>query len=737
MPAVRFPLQLSLGAVALLSGLALGCTTKGLPPRSKVVERVDVIGADKVDEGEVKKSVSTSETKRAAGGAFAKIPMLTLVDALTVEYQTFDRYVLQQDLERIRRHYRARGFYEAQVHAARVVATEDKGVRVEIAVEEGLAVLLESVEYELPFDDAALGRALDAERFEAHAAANAALADIVNEYRTEPLEDGEPLPRFDEDRYDVVKRAMLEALTDHGFAYGELTGKASVDVAKRRATVRLEARAGPLCHFGEVRFEGLGEIPEAPVRRALAVERGERYSSAKLTRAEQALADLGVFAATEIRPQLAPEGRPERAEVPLVVVLEPIKLRAIRVGLGAELGSLIEAHGIVGWEDRNLLGGLRHFSAELRPSLVFFPTRLDTLFSQAPTRVVPEAELLLDFVQPGFPEARTNLLVSAGGRIYLPRTTSVPDDVPDDYNIVGYREIEGALGLERRFRPLWLDKSSIYGAGFVKIQFDDPFSYNLDELPEGYARVLIPYLQLLWSWDYRLGEDGEPNADDPRKGVYFGLDLQGAALGDAEDVRIKPELRVYAPLHEYVTVAIRWGTGFLFPFNYGDSLFEPGADPVVRARDLQLLSFRGFFSGGPNSNRGYGFRDVGPHEVLPFLSQRGTSDELAPAGGMGLWELSGELRFPLAEKINGVLFLDASDVVRTLSDFRVTHPHLSPGLGIRVRTPVGMVRFDLGVRVPYLQRAGYRYLEPEEGGPLPGEGEGIPIGLSLAIGEAY
>ena len=46
-------------------------------------------------------------------------------------------------------------------------------------------------------------------------------------------------------------------------------------------------------------------------------------------------------------------------------------------------------------------------------------------------------------------------------------------------------------------------------------------------------------------------------------------------------------------------------------------------------------------------------------------------------------------------------------------------------------------RFDVGWRIPYLQRLGEESLEPEEGGPQPGESDGFPLGVSIAIGEAY
>ncbi len=713
--------------LALLAAL-LGCSTKELPRGAEVIDRVDVVGAELVEEKGVKQSIATSKTERVLGGLLEGIPLLTFLDALTVEYHTFDRYVLQRDLERVRRYYRARGFYAAEVTAGRVVPTDQGHVRVEIVVAEGDPVLLEDAQLEFPDWQRAFR-------------ANLTMRDAINDFRSKPRVSGEPLPRFDEERYDQAKEEVLRALTDNGFARGTVTGKASVDLPRRRARVQFEVSAGPRCHFGKVTLEGLGEIPEGPVRSAIGFEQGDDYSTAKIDAARHAIADLQVFGSVEIEAVLSSAQASAKTDIPIIIRFQPIKLRAVKVGLGAEVGSQIDAHGIVGWEDRNFIGGLRRITIETRPGLVFFPTRLETMVSQAPTDVLPEAELRIDFKQPAFPEGRTNTLLSSAARIYLPQSTPVPDPVPDDYNIVGYREIDGAFGFDRKFRSSYIGTSTIYAAQFIKLRFDDPFSYNFDDPPEGFQRVLIPYLETLASWDWRRDKEGEPTTVQPHSGLWFGVGVQfagGFLQGDADDIRLRPELRAYAPVTDDITVAVRWATGFLFPRNYGDSLLpDSQAEESVRARDLQLMSFRAFFSGGPSSNRGYGYRGVGPHAVLPFLSQYGQSRDLLPAGGVGLWELSAELRVPLGDKSTGVVFADASDVVQRIADYRVTHPHISPGLGFRYLTPVGLLRLDIGYRVPYLQRLGERHLEPEEGGPEPGEGDSFPFAVNLAIGDAY
>jgi len=734
--------------------VATGCTLKAPPPNAPIVEQVSVNAGDapSLPAREVEARIATQPTTHFPPFEWLSgVPVLGVFDALTVEYQGFDRFVLQRDLERVERYYRARGFVEARVTAGRVVTTEEGRVRVEIVVREGQPVWLTKVEPPAQL----LARALErgAER-EALLAASAAVGSLVADYAARPVVDlprcGDakspacsPRPRFDEERYDEVKRSMQRVLADAGFAHATVEGAVRIDLQRREAEVRYTAEPGPLCTFGQVTIVGNGEIPEAAVRARLGFKPGDRYSTVKLDAAHDELADLGVFGSVEMRAELEQgEGAP-KSEVPIVVSLQPVKLRTLKLGIGSLLGSQVEAHGILGWEDRNLLGGLRTFAVEVRPGVVMFPTRADNLFAKAPTDFVPQSALLAAFKQPSFLERRTDLKVELAGRVYAPQIAPAPDPVPEGYNIVGYYELNGAVGLDRRFRFPRLG-GSFYAGGFLRTQLDFPFSYNRDALPPEYAPVVIPYVDAIASWDQRRDRAGRPTRTVPHRGLYAALNAQ-VAFGDARDLRFQPEFRIFRPLSDRVVVALRWSFGLLFPFNYGDSLrAERLAEcndvvpaPARCSRDLQLLSFRAFYSGGPFSNRGYGFREVGPHGQLQFATQLGQLAEFLPTGGMGAWELSAEVRMAIAESLSWVLFIDSSDVVRTVSDFRVDYPHLAPGSGLRLATPVGPLRLDVGFRPPYLQRLGSFSLPIEEGGLAPTQSKTIPWAWSLAIGEAF
>jgi outer membrane protein assembly factor BamA len=68
-----------------------------------------------------------------------------LFRGVVYDYELFDRGVLQRDLERVERYYRARGYYEAKARAGRVRYKNPSHVEVTIEVEEGRPVLVRDV----------------------------------------------------------------------------------------------------------------------------------------------------------------------------------------------------------------------------------------------------------------------------------------------------------------------------------------------------------------------------------------------------------------------------------------------------------------------------------------------------------------------------------------------------------------------------------------------------------------
>jgi outer membrane protein insertion porin family len=91
--------------------------------------------------------------------------------------------------------------------------------------------------------------------------------------------------------------------------------------------------------------------------------------------------------------------------------------------------------------------------------------------------------------------------------------------------------------------------------------------------------------------------------------------------------------------------------------------------------------------------RGFGQNAVGP-----------IGADGIPLGGEAMLVINNEVRVPLFEMVDGVVFLDVGNVFLNVSDFSLTKLRESGGVGARLRTPWFLVRLDYGVSLD--RRAG-------------------------------
>ncbi|HTV19413.1 MAG TPA: BamA/TamA family outer membrane protein [Polyangiaceae bacterium] len=660
-----------------------------------IIDALDIVGGDAVDVDRLKQGLATQATER-----------FLFMRGVIADYETLDEALLERDLERVERFFQARGFYEAKVTGARVIRTGADSVRVLLVVNQGSPVLIGAAGGPLAVQLSGLETVDDSRVVAAIIAASPEPGDVL-----------------DEDDYERAKREMRHILADGGYAFAKVSGRSDVDLSRHEARLRFQIEAGPHARFGEVKITGLTSVPENVVRQSLLIAAGDDYSASALEDARRSLVNLGVFAAVNVN---ADTSRPESGRVPVEFSVQETAPRTIRLGGGARLDALqLSSSLTASWEHRNFLGGLRQLALEARPGVVLFPTRMSDFPSlSAPDRVMMQGSLEARFAQPSFIEGRTKGLLSASVEVRPLLYTETGTDEP----ILGFLEIATRAGLERPFfsHTLFLTPAINWQAA-LPIDYRDLTLGTLSPSVESreVENLYMVYPELTARLDLR------DDPLDPKRGFLLSNSLQVALPilgGSVSDLRIRPEARFYITKSR-LTLAVRGTTGLLFPRNYD-------------ADDKQAILFRGFFSGGPFSNRGYAFQGVGRHGTLPLSSDGGVPCNatqmppdpgcLRPLGGLTLWEASVELRFPLrfVDPLGMVVFLDSSDVRPGRADYGLDTPHLAPGIGLRYPTPVGPVRFDVGFRL--LEALGNE--DPEGSPPTL---FGAPLTLHLAVGQAF
>lgn len=723
-------------------GAAAGCTA--IPPGRYAVDSVRILNARALDAGETKDRIATAASPR----------FLFLFEGIAYDYSIFDESTLQRDMARVERFYRSKGFFDAHARVARVLQIGPKHVRVEVRVDEGRPTLNRTA--------TVVGLDMLPSR----------VADAVGHAARSALPRGR---RFDENAFKDSETAVKKALTDRGFAFATVDAQAEVDVGTHVADYRFNVVPGPSAVFGPMAFErldsagsALGEvkIAEWQLRRSIAIRPRAPYSTAEVDAATQALLDLGVFSAVQITPSL-PNPPPRDGVVPLTVKVEPLQLRQITLGGGLELDEIkTDLHLVAAWEDRNFFGGLRDFRVSFKPGVVLYPIRVDNWAGVI--RPLPEAWSTLELRQPGFLEARTTGFIRPQANVF-PMLVEV--NPPANAPVVGYREVKVPLGLDRTF---W--KRLFISVGYTS-QVENPFAY-IGGLEPGLETIWLSYPELVSNLDFR------DNVVRPHSGIYLGNTLQSAGGifgGSASDVRIATEVRTYLPVARGLTLATRASVGFLWASNYGQNWndeLESSATTTQNAitaptavnlaaranleRNVEIVYFRGFFSGGPASNRGFPLLAVAPHGVVPFLNPGTASQQVMsscnptsqsfqsstaaescflPVGGFTLWEFQNELRADISGPLSAAVFCDVGDVSPHQNDIRLSHLHLSCGVGAAYDTPVGPIRVDIGYRVQPLQVLGFANeyaawkADPVNG--LPPRIFTLPLALAIGIGQAF
>jgi outer membrane protein insertion porin family len=338
---------------------------------------------------------------------------------------------------------------------------------------------------------------------------------------------------------------------------------------------------------------------------------------------------------------------PQEPTIPLVVELVEKKKRSVKVGLG--YGDEDKFRARVGLRYRNLWGGARVLDLNARYS------SLGYLFSESFANPVVFGSSF-DFVQQSGARRR---------------------DLPGFHDRAYYSQFR----LERNI-PWNLRVYFGYGLEFAR-----PFNLPVETLlllqgtqPEKLYRSSAALMG--------LRQDTTDSNIDPHKGGTLSLANQFAPtfLGSGlQYVQSVVDLRRYHTLGE---------SKFVVAGRVKFGLIQP-----IQSTSQIPISWL-FFSGGANSVRGY---------QLDYLGPRNASNN--PIGGQADLEFSLEGRFPIYEKIGGVIFLDAGNVFPRVHNLDLGQLKYSPGFGLRYLSPIGPIGLDIAFptnRINYQQDSPYQ-----------------------------
>jgi outer membrane protein assembly factor BamA len=242
--------------------------------------------------------------------------------------------------------------------------------------------------------------------------------------------------------------------------------------------------------------------------------------------------------------------------------------------------------------------------------------------------------------------------------------------------------------MSRRLAP-GIRSSARYSFGTTRT-FDEKLSF------EDQARIdrVFPKVRLS-AFSGAISRDTRDDVLDPERGTFVSAEgtLAARAIGGQVGF-MKTYLQGFwfrrLPGARRVVFASRLAVGMSDGFpKVAQSTDSEGRPITVVVEDLPASER--FFAGGDTTIRGFALDTVG---ALNTISASGF-----PRGGNALLLMNGELRLPVWRDVGAAVFVDGGNVFDRTSQMDLRELRGSVGFGLRYKSPIGPIRFDVGFKL--------------------------------------
>jgi outer membrane protein assembly complex protein YaeT len=469
--------------------------------------------------------------------------------------------------------------------------------------------------------------------------------------------------------------AVVE-LRDHGFPYGSVRMLERPGANDTRVQLTVQADTGPRAVFGAISIEGDVSVDEDVIRRELAFKEGDLYQVSRITETQRRLYGLELFQFVNAVPRLPEDRSPQ---VPVMVTVAEGKHR--RLQLAAGYGSEEKARGRINWRHVNFGGAARTGEVEAKASRL-------------------EQGVRGSFLEPFLLQRGLSMRLSgsswwADEPVYEHRSSGGRIDITKDFSRASVGAERGvrntvSVSMGQEYEDYRIAPSVLADPSFR----DELIALGLNPVT-GRGSGTVAAFEV----DFDRNTAAQPL--DPRQGYSLQAHVEKAGQwlrGTFDYTEVSGEIRGYIPIGSRFVWANRAGAG---------TLAGPSA--------ALIPFYKRYFVGGSTSIRGWGRYQVSP------LTPSGE-----PIGGRTMMEVSSEARFGIRNNLGAVLFLDGGNAWEGPWEVQLKNLRWAVGPGIRYDTPIGPVRFDLGVQ-----------LNPIEGLVLEGKPETRKWRVHFSIGQAF
>jgi outer membrane protein assembly complex protein YaeT len=491
-----------------------------------------------------------------------------------------------------------------------------------------------------------------------------------------------------------------------------------------QADVTFEVSEGQRSIVDHIIILGNQRTSSETIRRELLLSEGEPLGYAALIESRSRVMALGLFSGVQIDPvaQAGPTGARD-----VIVRVQEAPPNSIGFGGGLEGVSLLRPTGE---------GGVAEERFELSPRGFFEIGRRNLWGKNREVNLFTRVSL----------RSRDVFLDEEGARL---------DEVQE--NSVGFKEyrVIGTFREPRAFGSF----ADVLVTGILEQAKRSSFNFSRrvvraevgTQLPRGYAVAGRYSFERTELFDEIFTEDEKPLIDrlfpqvrlskiagslirdtrddvvDTSRGTLLVVDADFAARAIGSEVGfVKTYIQGFAfrqlPTARRIVAAFAARVGAAHGFPREVPRVDETDAPVLGPDGLQEISIvqdlpasERFFAGGDTSVRGFSLDRLG--------NERTITETGFPTGGNSVVVLSGELRVQTFGPLQVVGFVDAGNVFPAAADLDFTDLRPAAGAGLRYRSPVGPVRFDLGFN-----------LDPRE--LVPGTRERRTV-IHLSLGQAF
>ncbi len=618
--------------------------------------------------------------------SFATLPVVRSLGL--GEKRRFNEQEFRVDVERIRLFYRLHGYLEAQVDTLVRRTAEDVYLTIRIA--EGEPVRVRRLEV------TGLDSVPDSRR----------VAEDL------PLRVGDPLSRF---ATWATGDTISGRLRDRGYPTATVyLDRRDVDSAQRTADLVLRVAPGAPAVIGGIAVTGTARLDTAFVRSLAATEVGRPYRFRDLVASQRNLyrTDLFRFVNIGIDTTRFQVGDPV---VPLVMQVSEGNFYRARGTVG--YGTTDCFRGGAGWTARNFFGNGRSLDLQANVSKVGVGEPFDWgaegrwVCSQLQEDSIGSRRanysLSVTLRRPTFFSPSNRLAITAFAERRSEYRTYLRDD------------LGGSISITREsFRQLQLTLS--YRLSYGGTEANDASFCAYFNACTAEDITLLREKRLLGTVSASLSRQRVNNLLDPTRGSQLSAEMTVSSrlVGSSslsEFTRFLGEAAAYRPLFRGVVLAVRARAGVVLS---PEVSLDPGAANFLPPEQR-------FYAGGADDVRGFARNELGPVVYVVNGSQVVNDSipddqvRVVPTGGNTLALANAELRLPspvFSRQLRFAAYVDAGALwERGRPAAAAARVKVTPGIGLRVATPLGPARLDVAWN-PYELEPGTLFQTTPAGG---------------------